>query len=93
MKGILVGEITQIGEIEVYGENGFKKRNCILKTVEERPNVYEIEFTGDKVTLLDAVNINENVKINANILGREYTNAEGKYMVFMSCRGWKIEKL
>ena len=46
MKVIVVGQITQIGQVQEFGENGFKKQEVIVKTVEERPNFYQIVKQG-----------------------------------------------
>lgn len=94
MRVTAIGVITQIGNEESFGENGFKKKELILKTLEEYPNFYTIEFTQGNVSLLDNVEPGQNIKISANLNGREYTNPEtGKYTVFMSLRGCKIESV
>jgi len=89
----LLGQVKQIGSVEEYGQNGFKKRELILKTVEEYPNVYIIEFTGNNVDLLDSAEVGKNVKVTCKLAGREHTNDEGKYNVFMSLKGWNIEPI
>lgn len=89
----IVGQVTQIGSVETFGENGFEKREAIIKTVEEFSNFYVIEFTKDKMSLLDQFNEGDNVKIACNLKGREHTNDKGKYNVFMSLSGWKMEAL
>lgn len=93
MKVTLVGTISQIGKVETFGENGFEKRELILKTVEEYPNYYVIEFTKDRMQILDNWKEGDNVKIKANLRGREHTNDAGKYNVFMSLNGWEIEAI
>lgn len=89
----LVGQMTQIGEVQEFGENGFKKQEVIIKTVEEFSNFYVVEFTKDKIELLKEFKAGQNVKITCNLKGREYTSDEGKYNVFMSVNAWKIELL
>lgn len=91
-KVIVVGAITQIGEVQEFGENGFKKKEVLVKTVEERPNVYTLEFTQDNTKLLQDFKEGDNVKITANLRGREYTK-DDKYSVFMSLNAWKVEKV
>lgn len=94
MKGTVVGQITQIGEVQVFGseEKPFLKRELILKTVEEYPNFYKVEFTQDKTNLLDGFEKGQVVKIKCNLKGREYENQEtGKYDVFMGLNAWAIE--
>lgn len=93
MKGTIVGQITQIGKVQEFGENGFRKQELILKTVEEYPNFYTAEFTKDKIELLKDFKEGQNVKITCQLRGRDYTSDEGKYSVFMSLNAWKIEVL
>lgn len=94
MRNTAIGQITQISETIPVGENGFTKRELILKTIEEYPNFYCIEFHKDKGELLNNFQEGQNVKIHLNIKGREYTNPETqKYSVFHSLVGWRIEEL
>lgn len=88
----IVGAITQKKDIQEFGENGFKKLEVIIKTVAEYPNHYTVEFTQDNTKLMDDFKEGDNVKISANLRGREYTNDKGEYHVFMSVNAWKIEK-
>lgn len=92
-KVTVIGMVTQVGKTEVFGENGFKKRELIIKTIEEYPNFFLVEFVQGNVDLLNGIEVGSNLKISANLNGREYTKDEGKYMVFMSLRGWKIESV
>lgn len=70
----------------------FKKRDLIIKTEETYPQVISIEFTKDKESELDFVEIGENVIIDANIRGREWKNERGENKYFLSLQAWKIEK-
>lgn len=88
----IVGSILQKSEIEKFGENGFQKMEVIIKTVAEYPNFYTVEFTQDNIKLMDDFKEGDNVKITANLRGREYTNDKQEYSVFMSVNAWKIEK-
>ena len=92
MKVIITGVVKQIGNIEEYGDKGFKKAEIIVQTVEENPQFYPIEFTGANTELINNLQEGKNYRITSNLSGREYTNPEtGKYSVFIGLRGWKIE--
>jgi len=54
MKGVLVGIVSQIGKVEIFGENGFKKQEVIVKTVDVRGR----EYTNDsgEYTVFMAIN-------------------------------------
>jgi len=90
MKVTVVGQITQIGAVQEFGDNGFKKAEVIVKTVEERPNFYMVEFTYDNIDLIKKIQEGDNVKITCGLNGREYKK-DDKYSVFMSLNAWKIE--
>ena len=89
----LFGLITQIGEIETFGQNGFRKRELLIETVEEYPNNYKIEFHQVKTELLDKFSIGDSVKVSISIRGRKYVKEDGSEEVFNSIVGWKIENL
>lgn len=92
MNATAVGVVQQIGAVQELGTNGFKKREIILKTIEEYPNFYNIEFHGGNSDLLNAIELGSSVKITLKIRGREYTNPETKnYTVFHALVGWEIE--
>ena len=47
------GKIKRIGKTETFGTGGFKKRELVLVTEEQYPQMLAIEFTQDKCDLLD----------------------------------------
>lgn len=93
MKGLIVGQVSQIGKVQEFGENGFKKQEVIIKTVEEFPNAYCVEFTQGNVELVKGLEVGKNYKINVNVRGREHTNEKGDYNVYHSINAWKVESL
>lgn len=94
MKGTVIGVIQQISEEQIFGDKGFKKKEVIVKTLEEFPSYYKIEFTQDNVKLLEGFNASENVTIQCRLKGREWTNEDnGNYNVFMSLYGLEIKKV
>lgn len=80
----------QIGKPIQISEN-FKKAEVIVKTVEEYPNYYKIEFINGNTELLVQLDEKDNVKIHCNLRGRLYTKDTGESEVFMSLVGWKVE--
>jgi len=88
----LKGKIKLINETQTIGEKGFKKRDVVLTTDEQYPQMILIEFVQDKCELLDAFKVDDAVKININIKGREWINPEGVAKYFNAIQGWRIEK-
>lgn len=87
------GKIKKIDETKTYGTGGFRKRELVVTTDEQYPQMLSIEFTQDKCELLDNYNVGEDVKVNINLRGREWINPEGEAKYFNSIQGWRIEKL
>lgn len=93
-KTTIYGQITQIGETQTFGsdEKPFLKREFIVKTIEEYPNVYKLELVQDKTKIIDSFSKGDSVKVECNVNGREYQKEGGDYMVFNSLNAWSIEK-
>jgi len=89
----LTGKIKLIENTQTFGEKGFRKREMVLTTSEEYPQMILIEFVQDKVDVLDNYKIDDVVTISINIRGREWVNPEGTCKYFNSIQAWKIEKL
>jgi hypothetical protein len=80
------GTIIKIGETEVIGQKGFKKRQVVIKTEAQYPQTIPVDFTQDKCSLLDKHSINDFVSISINVQGNEW---QGKY--YVGLQGWKIQ--
>lgn len=61
-----------------------------IQTQEQYPQVYEVDFFGDKQNLISNFRQNEVVTIGINLRGREWTSPQGEVKVFLSLNGWKI---
>ena len=71
----------------------FKKRELVVTTDEQYPQSIMIEFTQDKVDLLNSYKVGENVKVSINLGGREWVNPQGETVYFNTIQGWRIGKL
>ena len=78
-KVILMEDIFQISD-------KFKKRLLVVELPGEYPQPIPIDFVQDKVSLLDAISVGDDVKVSINLRGNEH---KGKY--YISLQGWKIE--
>lgn len=88
----LTGTIKKIGLTQTFA-TGFLKREVVLLTDEQYPQPINVEFTQDKVDLLNAHKVSDKVKIHINIRGREWTSPQGEVKYFNSIVGWRIESL
>lgn len=89
----LVGKIKLIGETATFGASGFRKRELVITTDEQYPQMILIEFVQDKCDLLNAFAIGQDVKIGINLRGREWINPEGVAKYFNQIQGWNINAL
>lgn len=87
----IIGKIKVLKQLQIIGNNGFKKREVVITTEEKYPQQILIEFTQDKCELLKAYAVGQAVKIKINLRGREWINSQGKAIYFNSFQGWSIE--
>ncbi len=90
----LQGQIKQIGETKEFGSNGFKKRELVLITEQDTdyPQTILVEFHQANCERLDKYQEGENITVDINLRGREWTNPQGEVKVFNSIVGWRISE-
>lgn len=87
----IIGTIKQIGATQSVGANGFKKRDLVVTTSEEKyPQTLLVEFYQDKVGLLDSVQVGQDVNVGINLAGREWVK-DGVTRYFNTIKGWRID--
>jgi single-strand DNA-binding protein len=84
------GKVKRIGTEQQVSEK-FRKRELVIEADSEYPNVVLFEFTQDKCSLLDGLQVGEQVTVHFNLRGREWTNPQGEVKVFNTVQGWKVE--
>ena len=87
----ITGVIKFVGQTEQV-KDYFKKRELVVTTKETYPQHILIEFAQDKCSLLDNIQINEDVTVHINLRGREWVNPQGETKYFNQIQGWKIDK-
>ena len=73
----------------------FKKREFVL-TIEPSspyPQHVSLQLVQDKVSLIDNINIGEEIKVYFNLKGREWVSPQGETKYFNTIDAWKIEKV
>jgi hypothetical protein len=82
----LTGKIKLIQDAQTFG-SGFTKREMVVVVEDGKyPQEINLEFIQDKVSLLDTVQVGQEVTVTFDIRGREYN---GRY--FNNLQGWKIQ--
>ena len=92
------GQIHSIGTTTAYGQNGFTKREFVIKiTGPEENSQYAsyaaLELIKDKCSLMDSFRIGDEIKVQFNISGRLWSGNGGPEKCFTSLQAWKIEAL
>lgn len=89
----VTGRIKMIDTTKEVGSAGFKKRDVVVTTDEQYPQHILVQFVQDKCDLLNNFQVGENVKVDINLRGREWTNPQGETVYFNTIQGWRIGKL
>tara|TARA_R110000850_G_scaffold6590_1_gene25448 strand:- start:700 stop:1047 length:348 start_codon:yes stop_codon:yes gene_type:complete len=87
----VLGKIKILNDTQTFGAKGFKKRELVVTTDEQYPQMIMIEFVQDKCDLLNNYSIGQDVKVSINLRGREWINPSGEAKYFNSIQGWRIE--
>lgn len=89
----VIGKIKLIGDVQTFGSAGFRKRELVVTTDEQYPQMIMVEFLQDKVDLLNSYKVGQDVKVSINLRGREWINPQGEAKYFNSITGWRVESL
>jgi hypothetical protein len=66
----------------------FKKREFVIETDEQYPQLVKFELTQDKCNLMDNYSEGASIKVHFNLRGREWND---KY--FTNLQAWRIEAM
>lgn len=91
----VVGLVHEVGETQQVTDT-FKKRELILKIVDENPQFEEyvkFEATNDRTSIFDKVRVGDSVSVDFNLRGRPWTNKDGVTSYFNSLVAWRVSPL
>jgi hypothetical protein len=63
----------------------------LLTTDEQYPQHISVQFVQDKCDLLNSFQVGEAVKIDINLRGREWTNAQGETVYFNTIQDGELQ--
>lgn len=94
----LQGEIHSIGVTTEYGNNGFTKREFVVKLTGEGensqyPNYVALELIKDKCALMDTYKPGDEISAQFNLSGRLWSGNGGPEKCFTSLQAWRIERV
>lgn len=68
----------------------FCKRNFVIETADQFPQTIEFQLSQDKCSLIDSFTEGQEVEIDFDLRGREWTGSDGVVKVFNTLEAWKI---
>jgi hypothetical protein len=89
------GVLHSIGDTTEYGNNGFTKREFVMKLSGEDenpryPNYVAMELIKDNCTMMDNYSVGDEVQAQFNLSGRLWSgNGQGE-KCFTSLQAWRI---
>ena len=73
--------------------DSFSKREFVIETDDQYPQVIKFEFTQNACDKLDGFKIGDLVGVHFNVRGRKWTNKDGKDTYFVTLNAWMIKRL
>jgi hypothetical protein len=87
------GKIKRILDEQVISER-FKKREFVIETEEQYPQVLVFQLVQDKTNLIDPLNIGDKIEVFFNLRGREWQkDPSAEIRVFNTLDAWRIQKV
>lgn len=69
----------------------FSKREIVIKTLDDNPQLYPIQFTNNNIPKLDGVKVGDNVSVTCSIKGREWIDNSNQSKFFLTIDGHSIK--
>ena len=85
------GKIEVVMETNVVSEK-FKKREFVVKTDDQYPQLILCQLTQDKCVLLDKFVVGSAVTVHVNLRGRVWESPQGEKKYFNTIEAWRIEE-
>ena len=80
----LTGKLHAIFDAQTF-PSGFVKREFVLETESQYPQLVKFELTKDKISKLDGWNVGNKISVSFNVRGNE-----NKGRFFVSLQAWKL---
>jgi hypothetical protein len=86
------GTLKVANETQVVSEK-FSKREFVIETTDQYPQLVMFQLTQDKCELLSAFKVGNQLEVSFNLRGREWTSPAGEVKYFNTLEAWKIDVL
>lgn len=89
----LTGIVKVLNDTVQISEKFSKREFVVTENSSMYPQDIIFQATQDKCSMLDAVQVNDQVEVSFNLRGREWTSPQGEVKYFNSLDAWRIEKM
>ncbi len=87
------GILKRVSDVQEINER-FKKREFVIETQEQYPQVLQFQSVQDRVNLIDGFQAGDKVEVFFNLRGREWQkDAASEIRVFVTLDAWRISKV
>ena len=87
------GKLKRINDEQVISDR-FKKREFVIETEEQYPQVLMFQLAQDKTNLIDQFSLGDKVEVFFNLRGREWQkDPAAEIRVFNTLDAWRIQKV
>ena len=88
----LNGTLKVANEKQVINEK-FSKREFVIETKDQYPQLVMFQLTKDKCELLTAFIVGNEIEVSFNLRGREWTSPAGEVKYFNTLEAWRLERI
>lgn len=92
MSNTITGRLSVIKPTQVVSEK-FSKREFVIETQEQYPQLVQLEFNQDKCPLLDSYATGQEVEVGYNLRGRSWQAPSGETKYFNTLQAWSIRRV
>jgi translation initiation factor IF-3 len=85
------GTIKRIGATQTVSDGKFSKRELVLTTADQYPQIVSVELQQKACSLADSLSVGQDIEAHINIRGREWTSPQGEVKVFNTIACWKVD--
>jgi single-strand DNA-binding protein len=85
------GTIKRIGATVSVSDGKFSKRELVLTTTDQYPQIVSVELQQKACSIADSLKVGQDIEAYINIRGREWTSPQGEVKVFNTIVCWKVD--
>ena len=89
----LTGSVKMINATVQVSDRFSKREFVVSDTSSQYPQDILFQATQDKCSLLDQVQVSDQIEVSFNLRGREWTSPQGEIKYFNTLEAWRIEKV